>query len=182
MNGRLRSAFAAVALSLFALTACAGPSSPGTGTGAAGAPVTETSAAPTESESPAETESGAAGETELMVADSELGEIIVDSKGMSLYYFTKDEKDSGKSNCKEDCLVKWPPLLTESDAPTADEAITAEIGTIDTEDGKKQVTVDGMPVYYWFQDKEPGDVLGQDVGQVWYVIAPDGEMITEKAK
>jgi predicted lipoprotein with Yx(FWY)xxD motif len=39
------------------------------------------------------------------------------------------------------------------------------------------VTIDGMPIYYWQNDKAPGDVDGQGVNDVWYVVAPDGEMI-----
>jgi len=44
-------------------------------------------------------------------------------------------------------------------------------------DGKKQVTVNGMPVYLWEKDKAPGDITGQGVGNVWYLVAPDGTMI-----
>jgi predicted lipoprotein with Yx(FWY)xxD motif len=114
--------------------------------------------------------------SQLMTAETDLGEIVVDGEGMTVYYFTKDEKDSGVSNCTGDCLVAWPPVLTEGDAPEV-EGITAEVGTIDTPDGKKQVTIDGMPIYYWQNDKAPGDVDGQGVNDVWYVVAPDGEMI-----
>jgi predicted lipoprotein with Yx(FWY)xxD motif len=35
-----------------------------------------------------------------------------------------------------------------------------------------------MPLYYWYQDVVPGDANGQNVGQVWFVVAPDGTMIT----
>jgi predicted lipoprotein with Yx(FWY)xxD motif len=34
-----------------------------------------------------------------------------------------------------------------------------------------------MPLYYYAKDVAAGDVVGQDVGQVWYVIAPSGEVI-----
>lgn len=115
---------------------------------------------------------------DLGVADSKFGQIIVDSKGMTAYYFTKDKKNSGKSACSGECLAAWPAIEATSDTPTGD-GITAELGTITRDDGTKQVTVDGMPVYLWAKDKAPGDVTGQGVGKVWYVVAPDGKMITD---
>ena len=96
---------------------------------------------------------------------------------MTVYYFTKDTKDSGESACVDDCRQKWPPVLVEGEPKL--EGVTAKVDTIDTPEGKKQVTVDGMPVYYWYMDKKPGDVFGQDVGKVWYVVAPDGKMMKE---
>ena len=115
---------------------------------------------------------------DLAVADSSLGQIIVDSRGMTAYYFTKDEADSGTSVCSGDCLTAWPAIEATSDTPTG-EGITAELGSITRDDGTKQVTVNGLPVYLFAKDKAPGDVTGQAVGKVWYVVAPDGEMITE---
>lgn len=114
---------------------------------------------------------------DLMAADSKAGKIVVDGKGMSVYVFTKDTKDSGTSACTGACLTTWPPVTTTSDAPAA-EGVTATVGTITTPDGKKQVTVNGMPVYHFQNDKAPGDIAGQGVGGVWYLVAPSGEMIT----
>jgi predicted lipoprotein with Yx(FWY)xxD motif len=171
MNKQLSVGLAVLALAA-SLTACGG----GTGT-------TPTTAAPatTAAESPTATvtETSTATETaavDLMTASSDKGEIVVDGKGMSVYYFTKDVKDSGKSNCTGDCLVAWPPVLTTNDTPAV-EGVTGKVGTIDTPDGKKQVTIEGMPVYLWEKDKAPGDITGQGVGNVWYLVAPDGKMI-----
>lgn len=171
MNKQLSVGLAVLALAA-SLTACGG----GTGT-------TPTTAAPTttaaESPTATVTETATATETaavDLMTASSDKGEIVVDGKGMSVYYFTKDVKDSGKSNCTGDCLVAWPPVLTTNDTPTV-EGVTGKVGTIDTPDGKKQVTIEGMPVYLWEKDKAPGDITGQGVGNVWYLVAPDGTMI-----
>ncbi|KRE67479.1 hypothetical protein ASG92_14325 [Arthrobacter sp. Soil736] len=172
MNKQLSVGLAVLALAA-SLTACGG----GSGT-------TPTTAAPaTTTASPATTasESAMATATETAVVDlktasSSAGNIVVDGKGMSVYYFTKDVKDSGKSNCIGDCLVAWPPVITTNDTPKV-EGVTGKVGTITTADGKKQVTVDGMPVYLWEKDKAPGDVTGQGVGNVWYLVAPDGTMI-----
>ncbi|MFF2316147.1 hypothetical protein ACFVTE_07735 [Arthrobacter sp. NPDC058097] len=155
------------------LTACGGGS---------GTTTTTTAAAPA-SESPATSASASAtasasemASVDLKTASSSKGDIVVDGKGMSVYYFTKDVKDSGKSNCLGECLVKWPPVIAVTDTPKV-EGVTGKVGTIDTPDGKKQVTVNGMPVYLWEKDKAPGDITGQGVGNVWYLVAPDGTMI-----
>lgn len=167
MNRQLSVGIAVLALAA-SLTACGG------GTGTTPAPAT-TAAETTAAESPTATGTETA-TVDLKTATSDKGEIVVDGKGMSVYYFTKDVKDSGKSNCTGDCLVAWPPVLTTNDTPTV-EGVTGNVGTIDTPDGKKQVTVEGMPVYLWEKDKAPGDTTGQGVGNVWYLVAPDGAMI-----
>ncbi|MBO1267943.1 COG4315 family predicted lipoprotein [Arthrobacter cavernae] len=149
-----------------ALTACGG--TPGT--------TTTTPAATTAAPTTAAPTTPAATGAELKTATSSLGQIVVDSKGMSLYFFTKDVKDSGTSACVGACLAAWPPLFTTSDSPKVD-GVTGKIGTITTADGKKQVTINGMPVYYYAKDKAAGDVLGQNFNTAWYVISPAGEMI-----
>lgn len=113
---------------------------------------------------------------DLKTASSAAGSIVVDAKGMSLYFFTKDTKDSGTSACTGSCLVQWPPLTTASGSPAA-EGVTGTLGTITTPDGKKQVTLNGMPLYYFAKDTKPGDILGQGVGGVWYLSDPSGAMI-----
>lgn len=140
---------------------------------------------PTAPETSAPAESGAPSaaadpESELAVADSSLGKIIVDGDQMTAYYFTKDVANSGKSACLGECLTAWPPITTTSEMPAVD-GITATIGTITLDDGTQQITVDGMPIYLFAKDKAPGDVTGQGVGEVWYVVAPDGTMITGAA-
>jgi predicted lipoprotein with Yx(FWY)xxD motif len=174
MKIRSRGASVLMAAALLGLAGCAGG---GDNNKAAPPAAPETTAAPESSAMPTTGESSpAAGSVDLKTAKSSLGEIVVDGKGMTVYYFTKDKKDSGVSNCTGDCIVAWPPVLTESDSPKVD-GVTAKIGTIKTPEGKKQITIDGMPVYYWQKDTKPGDVTGQDVNEVWYVVAPDGTMI-----
>ena len=103
------------------------------------------------------------------------------SLGQRSAHFTKDTANSGKSVCSGPCLTAWPAVVASSDTPTG-EGITAKLGTITRDDGTKQVTVAGLPVYLWQKDKAPGDVTGQGVGKVWYVVAPDGKMITTAPK
>ena len=117
---------------------------------------------------------------ELKAADSALGPIVVDQKGRTAYYFTKDTANSGKSACAGPCLQAWPPITTTSGTPSVD-GISGKVGTIALTDGTKQITINGMPIYLFAKDTGPGDLKGQGVGSVWYVIAPDGKMVTKAA-
>jgi len=98
-----------------------------------------------------------------------LGTFLVDEKGMTLYLFTKDTP--GVSNCSGSCLTAWPPLLTNGE-PRADDGVTGKLDTITRDDGSLQVTYNDMPLYYYVTDVKPGDTTGQDVGGVWFVVAP----------
>ena len=171
MRNRLSVGLGAVVFAV-ALAGCAG--SPGTSTTSSAAPTAATSS--TALSTASQTASPAAAGAEMKVASSSAGQIVVDSKGMSLYFFTKDVKDSGTSACTGACLTAWPVFTTTSDKPTV-EGVTGTVGTIATPDGKKQVTLNGMPLYYYAKDKAPGDVTGQGVQSVWYLVSPSGEMI-----
>ncbi|HYH77276.1 MAG TPA: hypothetical protein VD841_07225 [Arthrobacter sp.] len=171
MKQHLGTGLAAVVL-FAALAGCAG--SPGTTTTTAAPAPSVTSPAAT-SAAPTGGSTTAAG-VDLKTASSSAGNIVVDAKGMSVYFFTKDTKDSGTSACTGACLTMWPPLTTTSATPTV-EGVTGTVGTITTPDGAKQVTLNGLPLYYYEQDKKPGDILGQGVNDVWYLANPAGEMI-----
>ncbi|MBE0602054.1 MAG: hypothetical protein IH611_00305 [Deltaproteobacteria bacterium] len=101
--------------------------------------------------------------------DAKIGKYLTDAKGMTLYLFKKDSP--GKSACAGPCVEKWPLYYREAVAATS--GLKAEdFGTITREDGKKQTTFKGMPLYYFVGDKKAGDTTGQGVGGVWYIVAP----------
>lgn len=163
-----------IAMILAGTLAACGDSNGGSGGGGAyGGGDSSSSAKSTPEKS---TAAGASTGADLSTADSSLGTIVVDGKGMTAYYFTKDTKDSGVSACSGDCATAWPAIETTSDTPTVD-GVTGTVGTIPAADGGKQITIDGMPIYTFAKDMAPGDVNGQDANGVWYVIAPDGTMI-----
>lgn len=195
MSKAMRVLFAVIAVCLLALTGCGGSSTqtediPAGEETAAEAPPSEE---PTTDEATTEEPSGEASEepsgeatsaaagggtvgTPLGVAETDLGEVVVDAEGMVVYYFTQDEPNSGVSSCEGGCLEAWPPVLSDSETPEV-EGVTGEVGTIETPEGDLQVTINGMPIYYFAQDEAPGDTNGQGVNEVWYVVAPDGTMI-----
>lgn len=128
-------------------------------------------------EAPAATEPAAAGGTTVSLGENDtLGSFLVDDKGMTLYLFTKDTPNT--TVCYDKCATAWPPLLTTGD-PVAGEGVDASLlGTTERTDGTIQVTYNGWPLYYYEKDKAPGDVTGQDVGGVWFVVSAAGEQVT----
>jgi predicted lipoprotein with Yx(FWY)xxD motif len=107
----------------------------------------------------------------VMVADAgALGSVLADPAGRTLYRFTRDT--SGESTCYNACAAAWPPLLVDA-APAAPADLPGTLSTTARTDGATQVTYNGQPLYYYAGDANPGDVKGQGVGGVWFVVAPD---------
>jgi predicted lipoprotein with Yx(FWY)xxD motif len=100
--------------------------------------------------------------------------ILVDSKGMTLYYFTPDK--GGKVTCKGACLAAWPALLLPAGTtqPSAGAGVTGTLATVANDEAKgTQVLYNNWPLYYYIKDKKPGDTTGQNVGGKWFVVPPD---------
>ncbi|SFD35450.1 Secreted repeat of unknown function [Bacillus sp. OV194] len=100
-----------------------------------------------------------------------IGKYLADEKGMTLYYFKKDQP--GLSNCKDDCLNKWPVFYEENlDIPEGFNK--SDFETITRQDtNEQQTTFKGYPLYYFVKDKAKGDVNGQGVMDVWYTLNSD---------
>jgi predicted lipoprotein with Yx(FWY)xxD motif len=117
----------------------------------------------------------AAGDVAVASATVALGEILVDGDGMSLYLFEPDEQ--GASTCYDDCEANWPPLVTDGEPTAGDGADPDLLGTAERDDGTSQVTYDGWPLYHWIGDETEGDVNGQGIQEVWWVLDPAGTPI-----
>ncbi|OAH14867.1 SCO0930 family lipoprotein [Streptomyces jeddahensis] len=108
--------------------------------------------------------------------DPELGEIVVDKNGMTVYRFMKDSAWPMKTACTGACLEKWP--VVEPVAKNDTKGILQKgFVTFDRPDGLKQQTIDCWPLYTFSGDKEPGDTNGQGVGGTWYAVSPDGKPV-----
>jgi|GEM_PF-1104105 len=100
---------------------------------------------------------------------STLGSYLTDENGRALYVFTKDSANT--SACNEQCLLKWPVFAPEKN--TMDPSLSAgDFGVITRADGRSQATFKTYPLYYYVSDNNPGDVNGQGVGGVWYLVDP----------
>ncbi len=102
---------------------------------------------------------------DVTTVTTDIGDVLADAKGMTLYTFDKDSE--GTSVCEGDCAVKWPPYLAEG-ADAAEEGLTV----IARSDGSHQYAKDGKPLYYWIDDAKSGDVTGDGVGGVWHAARP----------
>lgn len=100
-----------------------------------------------------------------------IGTYLADDKGMTLYLFKKDTANKSVCGTANGCLGKWPVFFADKIEP-ATGIDPAAVGIITRDDGLKQTTYKGQPLYYFFKDKDGDDVYGQGVGSVWYVVAP----------
>ena len=130
------------------------------------------SAAPSAAPSAAAPSSAAGGVTVEAKSVGAIGTVLVDGKtGLTVYIFTKDVKDSGKSVCSGGCLVTWPALGVPAGAtPSGGSGVTGKLGTITRDDGALQVTYNGLPLYFFKNDQAPGDANG--VYENWEAVKP----------
>jgi predicted lipoprotein with Yx(FWY)xxD motif len=116
------------------------------------------------------------------VANENLGNILVDSQGRTLYLF---RSDSGtKSACTGACAIDWPPLRATGKPTVGGGATASIVATSARSDGKPQVTYNGHPLYLFSGDQRPGDTNGEGVnafGGLWYALSSAGDQIVGSA-
>ena len=126
--------------------------------------------------------SGTMSSGSVTVRSSDLGKILADGSGRTVYLF---EKDRGtRSACSGACAKTWPPLTVKG-RPTGGAGASAKLlGTTKRSDGTVQVTYAGHPVYRFAGDTRAGDTKGQGskaFGAEWYVLDASGKKV-EKSK
>jgi predicted lipoprotein with Yx(FWY)xxD motif len=108
----------------------------------------------------------------------DLGKVLVNGHGQTLYLFEKDKH--GKSACNGRCASAWPPAFT-SGKPVAGKGVKAsKLGTTKRKDGKLQVTYNGHPLYAFVQDSKRGQANGEGsnaFGAKWYVVNAKGKKV-----
>ena len=112
--------------------------------------------------------------------------ILVDGSGRTLYMYTADT--NGTPSCINDptyhCSKAWPPLLTTGAPHAGPGAKASLLGTVKRPDGGVQVTYHRHPLYFFHGgyglgpgDTKPGQVGGQGVVTLWWVLSPAGNPI-----
>ena len=171
MKGRLAMA---VTAGLLALSGCGGEEEKQ----AAGAPRSAATRPP--GTTPTTTADGGGGATKrrgtkVIVADSQFGTMLFDSRKQAIYVFERD--GNGKTVCDGECAKAWPPVYTVG-APMAGVGVKPGLlGRLKRRDGSQQVTYAGKPLYFYAHEG-PGQVLCHNVnrnGGYWWVLAPSGE-------
>ncbi len=157
---------ALIALGVLALAACGGSSYGGSA-----------ATQPSGSIKPAAAASGSA----VATGQTDVGTVLVDQNGKTLYAFAADAKNH--SNCSGSCAQYWPPVAA-SGSPTASKDVSATLGTTTRSDGSTQLTVNGWPMYTYAGDAKAGDATGQGKnlsGGLWWVVDPSGQWVKKSA-
>jgi len=104
----------------------------------------------------------------------DIGRIVVDGKGMTLYRYDGDKAAPPKANCVAKCAQDWPPMISAEGLKISgiDQAL---VGSVTRPDGVEQVTLAGWPVYHHATDEMPGET---SAGGMWSPIAPDGKKVS----
>ncbi|GAA3776919.1 hypothetical protein ACFS5L_34465 [Streptomyces phyllanthi] len=162
---RARITLAAISLTLLTLTACSGD----TDEGAAGKSAGRSTQGAAQGADPV-----------VKVAGSDLGDILVDQDGRTLYAFTKDK--AGQSNCDADCIAVWPALTGSTKVAAGPGTSKALLASATNAGGAVQAVYGDWPLYYYVGDSSPGDVNGQGLDGEWFVVGADGKLVREGAE
>ena len=111
----------------------------------------------------------------VTISQSSLGPILTDRSGRTLYAFTNDK--NGSSSCSGQCIASWPALVSGKAVSAGSGTQKSLLGETKRAEGSLQATYGAWPLYYYAGDTNPGDVDGQGVDSVWYVIGADGKLI-----
>lgn len=102
------------------------------------------------------------------IGETEEFDYLVGPEGMTLYSFSLDDE-----LCTDECLTTWMPLTVENESElTKTEGIPGNLGIYQRENGASQVTYNDIPLYYFSGDEQPGDLNGDRVGNVWFIVQP----------
>jgi predicted lipoprotein with Yx(FWY)xxD motif len=116
----------------------------------------------------------------LSLRQTNLGQILVNAKGRTLYLFLKDRH--GRSSCSGSCATFWPPLMSTGKVTTGPGVKRALVGTTKRANGRLQVTYNRHPLYTYAPDKRAGQTKGQgssNFGAKWYVVSAKGRAIVK---
>lgn len=96
--------------------------------------------------------------------------VLTANNGLTLY--TLSAETNGRFICKGSCLRDWHPLVVAAGVkPTGPVAL----GTVKRPDnGMRQVTFEGRPLYTFDADRKKGDAKGQGIKDVgtWHAATP----------
>ncbi len=108
----------------------------------------------------------------VVVMTTSSGPVLAAANQMTVYTFTQDTANSGKSACTGGCLSIWPALTVPAGTqPTGGDGVSGKLGTITRSDnGALQVTYNGLPLYFYQKDSAPGDTNGNY--PQWNLVKP----------
>ena len=129
---------------------------------------------------PSDAEAGAAmaPPPTLKVRTTRFGKVLFAGNGRVVYGFTRDRRN-GPSRCYGDCAAAWPVYYAKGALTAGTGVKQSLLGTTRRRDGRRQVTYNGWPLYYYAHEKA-GEVKCQNVethGGTWLVMRPAGTLV-----
>src|SRR5262245_23041276 len=160
------SLLAATGVLAIVAAACSASSTGGSAPASAAAPTAAASA---------ESSGAAAGEVyTVAVATGPLGSYLTGEDGKPLYVFTADSKNTSTCGAGQ-CATNWPAFtLDTGESVKAGDGVTGALTTFARSDGKMQVAINGLPLYYFAKDSKAGDTSGQGLNGKWFAASPTG--------
>ena len=111
------------------------------------------------------------------------GTLVSGANNRTLYVLTADEKSTSAheklSTCYGACAVVWPPVLASGTPTVAGKANASLLSLITRRDGTKQVTYNGLPLYYYAADTKAGQATGnhlKDGFGLWVGVLASGKL------
>jgi predicted lipoprotein with Yx(FWY)xxD motif len=114
----------------------------------------------------------------LTLRSTRYGRVLFDGRNRVLYGFTRDRR-GGPSRCYGACAKAWPVYFSKGSLRAGNGVKQSLIGTTRRRDGRRQVTYNGWPLYYYAHEG-PGEVRCQNVDQhggLWLVVRANGKLV-----
>jgi predicted lipoprotein with Yx(FWY)xxD motif len=112
--------------------------------------------------------------TEVELRKSKFGKVLFAGNGRVVYLFTSDTPNT--SNCSGACENAWPAFIARGKLVAGDGVNKQLLGRTTRPDGRKQVTYNGHPLYFYVHDPK-GEILCHNVNEFggdWLVVRRSG--------
>ncbi len=125
---------------------------------------------------------GAPGDPQLLLRKNAfVGQVLTDASDFTLYTYGADRPGTCDfeplSGCKDDCAIAWPPFAAPSGS-LGEGLDPSDFGEFKREDGSRQTTYRGWPLYYYKKDLVAGDLNGQGKGSIWHAASTNKLEVT----
>jgi predicted lipoprotein with Yx(FWY)xxD motif len=170
-------AMCALAIAATVFAGCGGNSATGASTTTGAATATQGAATQTAAEKSAPS---------LVIATyktPEDGTLISGAGNRTLYVLKSDEKSTSAyeklSTCYGACAAVWPPVISSGSPSVGGKASASLVGLTTRRDGTKQVTYNGLPLYYYAADTKAGQATGnhlKDGFGLWLGVLASGKL------
>ena len=122
----------------------------------------------------------AAAGTTIKLRKTGKGKLLVNSRGFTVYSFSKDGKRMDRCQKLSGCTSIWPVVQTHG-RPRAGRGVKrSKLGTIKLANGATQVTYAGHPLYTYSGDGSPGatSYIGfSQFGGRWRAVRASGALV-----